>query len=67
MYTEHGSKNRSGGLAQLKVENKSVLCYAVPDKVPQCLIFCLIIILANYLLMTLRKMFYIAENKSTIR
>ena len=41
VYTEHDSKNRSGGLAQLKVENKSVPCYAVPDKVPQCLVFLL--------------------------
>ena len=40
-YTEHGSKNRSGGLAQLHVENKSVPCYSLPDMVPQCLVFLL--------------------------
>ena len=38
VYTEHGSKNTSGGLAQLREENKSVPCYSVPDKVPQCLV-----------------------------
>ena len=40
-YVEHGSKNRSGGLAQLRIENKGVPCYAVPDKNPACLVFLL--------------------------
>ena len=40
-YVEHGSKNRSGGLDQLKVENKRVPCYAVPDQSPKCLVFLL--------------------------
>lgn len=47
VYTEHGSKNRSGGLAQLKVDNKSVPCYSVPDKVPKCLVFLLDFYLAK--------------------
>ena len=38
---EHGSKNRSGGLSQLRMENKCVPCYAVPDKSPTCLVFLL--------------------------
>lgn len=37
-YTEHGSKNHSGGLAQLNLENKEVLIYAVPENVPRCLV-----------------------------
>lgn len=40
-YTEHGSKNRSGGLAQLRMENKCVPCYAVQEKGPQCLVYLL--------------------------
>ena len=35
-YTEHGSKNRSGGLAELHVENKQVPCYANPGNAPRC-------------------------------
>ena len=38
MYIEHGSKNESGGLAQLRHENKCVPCYAVPESSPQCLV-----------------------------
>ena len=38
-YVEHGSKNRSGGLAQLRMENKCVPCYAVPENSPACLVF----------------------------
>ena len=40
-YVEHGSKNRSGGLAQLRIENKTVPCYAVPENLPVCLVFLL--------------------------
>ena len=40
-YVEHGSKNRSGGLAQLRQENKCVPCYSIPDKAPRCLVFLL--------------------------
>ncbi len=40
-YIEHGSKNRSGGLAQLRVENKCVPCYAVLEKSLECLVFLL--------------------------
>jgi hypothetical protein len=40
-YIEHGSKNQSGGLAELKVENKCVPCPAVPEKNPECLVFLL--------------------------
>jgi len=40
-YIEHGSKNRSGGLAQLHLENKCVPCYAVPENIPECLVFLL--------------------------
>ena len=35
-YIEHGSKNRSGGLEQLKVDNKCVPCFAVPEQSPTC-------------------------------
>ena len=41
IYIEHGSKNRSWGLAELRVENKCVPCYAVPENNPQCLVFLL--------------------------
>ena len=41
MYIEHGSKNRSGGLEQLKVDNKCVPCYAVPEQSPRCLVYLL--------------------------
>ena len=40
-YTEHGSKNRSGGLAQLNVSNKQVPCYANPGNEPRCVVFLL--------------------------
>ena len=40
-YVEHGSKNRSGKLAQFRINNKCVPCYAVPDKNPACLVFLL--------------------------
>ena len=40
-YVEHGSKNRSGGLAQLRNENKCVPCVAVPEQSPRCLVFLL--------------------------
>ena len=31
VYEEHSSKNHPGGLKDLRVENKTVPCYAVPD------------------------------------
>ena len=40
-YIEHGSKNRSGGIDHLRLENKEVPCYAVYDQVPKCLVFLL--------------------------
>ena len=40
-YVEHGSKNHSGGLKQLSVENKTVPCVAVPENNPQCIVFLL--------------------------
>ena len=40
-YVEHGSKNRNGGIGQVRQENKCVHCYSVPDKAPQCLVFLL--------------------------
>ena len=40
-YTKHGSKNRSGGLAQLHVENKQVPYYANPGNAPRCAVFLL--------------------------
>jgi len=40
-YIEHWSKNQSGGLAQLHLENISVPCYAVPENIPECLVFLL--------------------------
>ena len=41
MYVEYGSKNRSGGLAQLRLENKHVPCVAVPENLPACLVYLL--------------------------
>ena len=40
-YIEHGSKNRSGGLEQLKVDNKCVPCYTVPEQSPRCFVYLL--------------------------
>jgi len=40
-YIEHGSKNRSGGIDHLRLENKEVPCYAVYDQVLKCLVFLL--------------------------
>ena len=40
-YVEHGSKNRNGGVAQLRQENKCVPCYSIPEKAPRCLVFLL--------------------------
>ena len=37
-YIEHGSKNRTGGLLQLRVDNKTVPCYAIPESSPRCLV-----------------------------
>ena len=37
-YVEYGSKNNSGGLAQLRKENKCVHCYSLPSKAPRCLV-----------------------------
>ena len=37
-YVEHGSKNRSGGLNQMHLENKRVHCVAIPEKRPVCLV-----------------------------
>ncbi len=36
IYTENGSKNRSGGVAQMKVENKVVPSYAVDEIGERC-------------------------------
>ena len=36
IYTENGLKNRSGGLAQLRVENKIIPSYVVPDAGERC-------------------------------
>ena len=38
-YTENGSKNRSGGVAQLNLENKIVPIYPVPQHQPRCLVY----------------------------
>ena len=40
-YVENGSKNRSGGTAQLNLENKIVPIHAVPENCPRCLVFLL--------------------------
>uniref|UniRef100_A0A1X7V015 ZMYM2-like/QRICH1 C-terminal domain-containing protein n=1 Tax=Amphimedon queenslandica TaxID=400682 RepID=A0A1X7V015_AMPQE len=41
LYVENGSKNRSGGIAQLQVQNKVVEIYAVPENEPRCLFYLL--------------------------
>ena len=37
-YVEHGSKNRVGGVAKLRIENKVVPCYSVPEDGEKCLV-----------------------------
>ena len=46
-YVEYGSKNRSGGLAQIRIENKTVICVAVPERRPMCLVYLLDLYLAK--------------------
>ena len=41
VYIEHSSKNWSGGLGDLRVENKEVSCHAVRENIPKCLVFLL--------------------------
>ena len=41
IYTELASKNRAGGLAQLRVKNKSVSIFAVPNAGNRCHVFIL--------------------------
>ncbi len=36
VYTEHASKNRSGGMAQMRVKNKVVPVYSVPEAGNRC-------------------------------
>ena len=40
-YIEYGKKNRSGGLAQLNVDNKRVPGFATPENEPCCIVFLL--------------------------
>ena len=40
-YEEHGPINHPGGLKDLRVENKSVPCYAVTENIPKYLVFIL--------------------------
>ena len=35
---EHGSKNRAGGVSKLRIENKVVPCYSVPEDGEKCLV-----------------------------
>ena len=46
-YVEYGSKNRSGGLAQIRIENKTVICVAVSERRPMCLVYLLDLYLAK--------------------
>ena len=41
MYIEHGSKNRPGGLRDMRVENKEITCHPCPEEIPKCLVFLL--------------------------
>ena len=41
IYEEHGSKNHPGGLKDLRVDNKTVPCHAMPEQSPKCLVFLL--------------------------
>ena len=41
MYIEHGSKNWCGGLGDLQVKKKEVLCHAVRENIPNCLVLLL--------------------------
>ena len=40
-YVEHGSKNCTGGLLHLCLENKQVPCYSIPENRPRCLVYLL--------------------------
>ena len=39
VYTENSSKNRAGGISQLRVTNKVVPVYAIPDMGVRCHVF----------------------------
>ena len=41
MYVEHCSKNRSGGIAQMNMENKCVKYITIPENRPMCLVYLL--------------------------
>ena len=41
IYEEHGSKNHPGGLKDLRVDNKTVPCHAMPEQSPKRLVFLL--------------------------
>ena len=47
VYTEHGSKNRNGGLFQLYVDNKIVEIHESKDTGEQCFVYLLNLFLAK--------------------
>lgn len=61
MYIEHGLKNRAGGIAQLRLENKRMPCYAVSENNPECLVYLLDLYLSKLPELHSRKMFYTAD------
>ena len=38
-FVEHGSKNRSGRANELHLKNKEVLCPAIPENRPRCMVY----------------------------
>ncbi len=65
-YFEHGSKNRSGGLAELRVENKTVPCYSVPDQSPRCLVYLLDLYIGKLPLYATSNDVFYCRPKSTV-
>ena len=57
-YTEHGSKNWSGGIDQLQMENKSVRCIAVPENRLICWVY---LLNASFPVLLMSLTFYIVE------
>jgi hypothetical protein len=63
VYHEHGSKNRSGGLLQINIQNKTVPCLALPDNQPRCLVIYWISTSVVFHHMLSNRMFYTAGPK----
>ena len=43
VYTENSSKNRSGGMAQMQVSNKTVPIYPISEVADRCHVTCIFV------------------------